>query len=259
MLDKLYADRLTQTLTNVKNNPDHWDQSHWHCGTNHCFVGFAEMQCLAEINNVPIDSALSMFSSSDIDFPVEVDSDYFGISVEAFECLVHRTNTLEQLEYFVDLLIENNGLLIIKSRPPVSLRKCLMNGATFDGVDLSYMNFEQASLEDCSFDNCNLTGARFHSCLLVQSSFFIANLTDADFEFARVRDCDFTKATMVRAKLHSLIASYAVFNRADLTGASFLLSTLYGASFSGANITNVCFKDADIDNAVFDGEVNVWD
>ena len=34
---------MTQTMEWIKNNPEHWDQSRWHCGTSHCFAGVAEM------------------------------------------------------------------------------------------------------------------------------------------------------------------------------------------------------------------------
>jgi hypothetical protein len=34
---------LRRTLEAVEQNPQHWDQRSWHCGTSHCFGGFAEM------------------------------------------------------------------------------------------------------------------------------------------------------------------------------------------------------------------------
>ena len=33
---------LKNTLKLIEENPDHWQQSRWHCGTNHCFAGFVE-------------------------------------------------------------------------------------------------------------------------------------------------------------------------------------------------------------------------
>jgi hypothetical protein len=32
---------LRKTLSVIKKNPKHWDQSFWHCGTSFCFAGWA--------------------------------------------------------------------------------------------------------------------------------------------------------------------------------------------------------------------------
>jgi hypothetical protein len=33
---------LRETLQTIKDNPQHWDQTQWHCGSSHCFAGFVE-------------------------------------------------------------------------------------------------------------------------------------------------------------------------------------------------------------------------
>lgn len=33
---------LRETLQTIKENPEHWDQKQWHCGTTHCFAGLVE-------------------------------------------------------------------------------------------------------------------------------------------------------------------------------------------------------------------------
>jgi len=43
---------LNDTLNAIKANPDHWEQSKWHCGTSHCLAGFAELLSLG----LPVDS-----------------------------------------------------------------------------------------------------------------------------------------------------------------------------------------------------------
>jgi hypothetical protein len=40
------SQRLWGVLDEVEKNPDHWYQGEWHCGTSHCFAGFAELQAL---------------------------------------------------------------------------------------------------------------------------------------------------------------------------------------------------------------------
>lgn len=33
--------RYNQVLAKIEANPQHWNQRVWHCGTSHCFAGFA--------------------------------------------------------------------------------------------------------------------------------------------------------------------------------------------------------------------------
>lgn len=37
--------RLELVMRTIEENPGHWNQLRWHCGSSHCFAGFA--QCLA--------------------------------------------------------------------------------------------------------------------------------------------------------------------------------------------------------------------
>lgn len=34
---------LRKIVAHIKANPEHWQQSAWHCGTSHCVAGFAEL------------------------------------------------------------------------------------------------------------------------------------------------------------------------------------------------------------------------
>lgn len=35
--------RLEAVYAAILANPQHWNQEHWHCGTTHCFAGFAQL------------------------------------------------------------------------------------------------------------------------------------------------------------------------------------------------------------------------
>jgi hypothetical protein len=41
---KLNKELLKSTLKLIKENPEHWNQEEWHCGTSHCFAGLVELQ-----------------------------------------------------------------------------------------------------------------------------------------------------------------------------------------------------------------------
>lgn len=36
-------ERFKQVLEMIEANPEHWNQSHYHCDTSHCFAGFCDL------------------------------------------------------------------------------------------------------------------------------------------------------------------------------------------------------------------------
>jgi hypothetical protein len=42
--ERLYFDQLRLAVQDAQDNPDHWDQSRWHCQTSHCIAGFGDMR-----------------------------------------------------------------------------------------------------------------------------------------------------------------------------------------------------------------------
>ena len=41
---RAYFDELCLAVKDAQDNPDHWDQSDWHCNTSHCIGGFGDMR-----------------------------------------------------------------------------------------------------------------------------------------------------------------------------------------------------------------------
>lgn len=37
------VERLRAVLTQIEEHPETWDQSQWHCGSSHCFMGWAQV------------------------------------------------------------------------------------------------------------------------------------------------------------------------------------------------------------------------
>ena len=102
---------LQKTLDTIKANPQHWSQNSWHCGSSHCFAGFAELIA----NAVPIetheDDVLNMrrIKKLGVSTPIEAER-LLGISDEDGDVLFYGYNTLEQLERMVAHLIEHGSL-----------------------------------------------------------------------------------------------------------------------------------------------------
>lgn len=100
---------LQKTLDAIKANPQHWNQSHWHCGTSHCFAGFAELIA----HGLPIETDETVLLE-DREFcnpgsgwlTSEHATKLLGISDDDAETLFTSYRTLEELEEMVASLIK---------------------------------------------------------------------------------------------------------------------------------------------------------
>lgn len=53
-----YFKRRLDTLAAVKANPEHHNQTKWHCRTLHCFAGFGDLLRQAEATNKELEDLL---------------------------------------------------------------------------------------------------------------------------------------------------------------------------------------------------------
>lgn len=101
---------LQKTLDTIKANPQHWDQSKWHCGTSHCFAGFAELIA----KNIPIETDESILIRDERFYDPKFNdwstsehaTELLGISDNDAETLFASYRTLEDLEEMVASLIK---------------------------------------------------------------------------------------------------------------------------------------------------------
>lgn len=96
---------LRKTLDTIKANPEHWNQRHWHCDTNHCFAGFAELIA----NNLSIEMSWEQVRALRLNGKLESGTGRYaekllGITDDDGDVLFDPYNTLEQLERMVDHL-----------------------------------------------------------------------------------------------------------------------------------------------------------
>jgi hypothetical protein len=101
---ELRNQRLLQTLEMVKANPQHWDQTHWHCGTSHCFAGFVHLLQ----KELPVDTSddlmIKIFYTSEGRFR-NTAKDWLGLTEEEADNLFYSFNTIEDLERIVAEII----------------------------------------------------------------------------------------------------------------------------------------------------------
>jgi hypothetical protein len=103
------AVHLQATLDAVLAHPEHWDQKYWHCGTTHCFAGFAEMLRLGE--NVSEKCPMAKYSR-DEDAAGLVGHEetrlWLGLSVTDWSSITHAYNSLETLKERVCEVIQRS-------------------------------------------------------------------------------------------------------------------------------------------------------
>jgi hypothetical protein len=97
-------ERLAQTLLDVATNPQHWNQKHWHCGTSHCFAGFAQLRARGlEFGIAAGTEALHVLCETDghvkhRDISVSDDAmKYLGLTIKQADALFCATNKLEDI------------------------------------------------------------------------------------------------------------------------------------------------------------------
>lgn len=99
--------RLRKVMAAIRANPKRWDQSRWHCGTTHCFAGWA--QILAGKVRLRKDGAVYKADIEACQFPIpHQDAEkWLGITWEQGHALFFFANSLNQLQIVVDAIIEN--------------------------------------------------------------------------------------------------------------------------------------------------------
>lgn len=102
---------LQKTLDAIKANPQHWNQQFWHCGTSHCFAGFAELLA----NNLSVETSEEQVRALKLNGELRCSTggyaeELLGISDEDSDVLFYGYNTLEQLERMVAHLVEHGSL-----------------------------------------------------------------------------------------------------------------------------------------------------
>lgn len=94
---------LRQALQMVKDNPSHWDQTFWHCGTSHCFGGMIDLILVqlpiwATYEEIVKDNSFSNFNKMEI-----ARFKAMGLSNIQYSAIICSLNSLDDLEFYVNL------------------------------------------------------------------------------------------------------------------------------------------------------------
>lgn len=100
----------------------------------------------------------------------------------------------------------------------------------FSGMNLDEINFNEALLQNATFENTSLIGA--------------------DLSRANLSNCNFTGADLRMAKLDGAVASNAKFNNANLSKAYLRLGFFDGSDFTGANLSSASLRHSSMNGAI---------
>ncbi|GAB4150459.1 MAG: hypothetical protein Tsb009_25320 [Planctomycetaceae bacterium] len=129
------------------------------------------------------------------------------------------------------------------------------------GMNLSKLEFRQASFEDCDFREARLNESKMFQCEftfcklqkadlqdadLSECQFFKANLSKANLQLGQFRKANLDQATVQDANLRGSDFSEAFLTMTDLTN-----SDLTAAKFIGANMRNANLTGANLQLAIF--------
>lgn len=85
-------------------------------------------------------------------------------------------------------------------------------------VDLTELDFSNATLESVDFSNCDLSGSTFADTTLSLINFTDANLESVDFTRANVVECDFSGALLNGTNFNFSVLNYCNFTDSDMVG-----------------------------------------
>lgn len=106
---------LLQALDDIYKNPSHWLQEKWHCGTSHCLAGFIQVRqdWTNKTGNIKF---LDYLSQKEYDSSYcTIDAEFLGLTEFAYDVLTHQSNSFEDLEFWVNQIIQHRGDVVINS------------------------------------------------------------------------------------------------------------------------------------------------
>ena len=95
---------LQLTLNTIKANPKHWDQGKWHCGTTHCFAGFAYLLHMG----LPLTTTHHDLGVDILCQTRNIVKNLLGLTFDQANKLFLCDNTLEDLEHYVNVLLNTD-------------------------------------------------------------------------------------------------------------------------------------------------------
>jgi uncharacterized protein YjbI with pentapeptide repeats len=138
-----------------------------------------------------------------------------------------------------------NGCTFRECKMPMTLfRQCSMAEVRFDGADLSSAGFLECQLDSAVFFQANADTANFKDSSLRKTDFSYAKLPSCIFMGVQARGANLFCADMPRARFYRAVLREANFDKANLFEADMRKTSLTKATFIGANLYKSAFIEA---------------
>jgi uncharacterized protein YjbI with pentapeptide repeats len=130
-------------------------------------------------------------------------------------------------------------------RKRLSLAGQVVSGLNQEGENHDYSDFENATIESCTFANARLTYTRFDGAQIIRSSFEGAAIQGAVLNGARICDTNMSNLHEPRP----IACESATFERVNLEESNFKGSFAQHAKFSYCDMKPICFEYANLRGA----------
>jgi uncharacterized protein YjbI with pentapeptide repeats/class 3 adenylate cyclase len=131
----------------------------------------------------------------------------------------------------------------------ISLRNSRITHCSFKYADLILANLQYSDLQNNDFSNAKLIAANLSNCDLSGSVLFLANMLTANTRSARLENIDFRGHDISGLILRDISLAGCNLEGQQLARVDLSNSNLAGANLQGADLTGTLFTGADLTNA----------
>lgn len=155
----------------------------------------------------------------------------------------------------------------------INLTKCKLSNITFDGNNLTGVDFREATLDEVTFKDCNLTKAKFHNIDVKSVKFINCTLNNISFEHAEglehvdlknfefinasfshikhgLENRNFSEKTLLNIRFVYCDLSKTLFNNSTLKNCNFINCTLENTDFFNADLFKSNFERSDLNSTI---------
>jgi hypothetical protein len=108
-----HAARLNLVLKTIQKNPQCYDQRSWHCGTTHCFMGWAQVLAGKEANSDTVNADATK---------------WLRLTNDEFQVLADGGNSLKRIKRLVKLFSSNEYYTLCRNFKGLNLREVISYG-----------------------------------------------------------------------------------------------------------------------------------
>lgn len=170
-----------------------------------------------------------------------------------------NTDIHELLNGKLNALLQKNNRLSFLDFEEANLQNIEISNANLSRTDLQGVQFDQTTFKNVDFQDANLKKASFHYSSFEDTNFSYANLESANFRdtylkktnfsYANLKDANLRYAYFVMSKLPFAVFDYADLFHVELSDTDLQETSFWRANLDGANLSCSLLKSSNFENA----------